>query len=167
MFLGVSDTLACMTDDTWRADLAERVRRQRRRIYGTKARAYQAAGLNATTWGRIEAGQSVREASLLAAVRALWPSTEGDWTRIPDDDEPPASHTVEERLADLEQRVERLERATHHREEHDHGDSAATSQAEVSSAGREVTSRRARAQTGPHPAPTPPPTGGSPRRGRT
>lgn len=51
------------------------------RQYGSKSDAYRAAGINAATWDRIEAGETVRPDRLAAAVRLLWPESEGDWRR--------------------------------------------------------------------------------------
>lgn len=65
-----------------RAALGEKIRRQRERQYGTKKAAYQAAEVNAATWDKAEAGESVRGDLLRRIVRTLWPETEGDWTMV-------------------------------------------------------------------------------------
>lgn len=65
-----------------REELAKRVATQRRIVFGAKSAAYRAASISPTTWNRIEAGESVREDSLISAIKALWPRSEGDWTRI-------------------------------------------------------------------------------------
>lgn len=68
--------------DRDRASLGAHIEAKRRREFATKSGAYRAAGLNSATWDRIEAGLPVREDRLMAAVRALWPKSEGDWHRI-------------------------------------------------------------------------------------
>lgn len=83
MFLGVSVTLLPVDmNDEERAALAALVTSERRRQFGTRSGAYRAAGLNATTWQRVEDGLPVREDRLTAAVRALWPSSGGDWRKV-------------------------------------------------------------------------------------
>lgn len=70
-------------DELERKALGEKVKRVRNARYaGSKKAAYTAAGVNAATWDRVEQGLSVKERSLVAIVTALWPETEGDWTRI-------------------------------------------------------------------------------------
>lgn len=70
-----------MSDDE-RRSIAGRVRMQRQKMFGTKSDAYKAANLNSATWDRIEAGLPVREDRLIAALKALWPKSDGDWTAI-------------------------------------------------------------------------------------
>lgn len=61
-----------------RKRLGELIAAQRRTQYGTKSAAYKEASVNAATWDKAEAGESVREDRLTAIVRLLWPSTGGD-----------------------------------------------------------------------------------------
>lgn len=152
-------------NDEDRAAVAARVRAERVRRFGTKSGAYKAAQLNAATWDRIEAGQSVKPHKMAAAVRALWPSTGGDWTRIPDDDEPPASRTVEERLADLEQRLAAIEQHLTQRESEssDGQHTTSTTTAVSATADQRVTEARESSRRQPRPAPMPTPSDESPR----
>jgi hypothetical protein len=87
-----------------RTQIGERIQRRRQAKYGTKRAAYSDAGVNPTTWDRIEQGLPVREDRLRAAVKLLWPETEGDWRRIP----APSTQT-EHDATDLPTRVSRLE----------------------------------------------------------
>lgn len=85
-----------MNDDE-RATLAALVTSERVRQYGTRSGAYRAAGLNPTTWQRIEDGEPVRPDRLAAAVRTLWPESGGDWRRV--------SASTDRPLADYEDRA--------------------------------------------------------------
>jgi hypothetical protein len=87
-----------------RTQIGERIQRRRQAKYGTKRAAYSDAAVNPTTWDRIEQGLPVREDRLRAAVKLLWPETEGDWRRIP-----APSTQPEPNEADLPARVSRLE----------------------------------------------------------
>lgn len=91
--------------DAERIELGERIRRQREVAFGTKRAAYQEAGVNAATWDRAEAGESIRGDRLRSIVRTLWPDTLGDWTAI-DTRSPP---TDSERVAELEARISAME----------------------------------------------------------
>jgi hypothetical protein len=84
MFLGVSGTVAAMTSSASeeRAVLGELIRQRRESVFGTKRAAYSKAEVNAATWDKAEAGESVRGDLLRKIVRALWPDTDGDWTRL-------------------------------------------------------------------------------------
>ncbi|MGW8565707.1 hypothetical protein [Isoptericola sp. NPDC055881] len=75
-----------------RHQLAELVREERERQFGTKLRAYQAASLNSATWDRVEAGASVRADRLRAALVTLWPWSDGDWSKVLDG---PDAHTAQ------------------------------------------------------------------------
>ena len=110
-----------------RAELATQVEKERIRQFGAKSAAYKAAGVNSATWDRIEAGERVRPDRLIAAVRALWPSSGGDWTRIGESPEEEVS--LAQRVADLEDRVTQLEKGVRN-----HGSPASTSQAAGSAA---------------------------------
>lgn len=77
MFLGVSGTVPLVNEDE-RKRLGKLIAAQRKTQYGTKSAAYKEASVNAATWDRAEAGESVREDRLQAIVRLLWPSTGGD-----------------------------------------------------------------------------------------
>lgn len=67
-----------------RRDFAERLRGERtRRFLGSRKAAYTAAGVNAATWSRAENAETIKEASLVAIVSALWPESGGDWKKIP------------------------------------------------------------------------------------
>lgn len=86
MFLGVHDNV-CAVNEEERLKLAERLVAERNdRFKGSKKAAYTAAGVNSATWDRAEAGQSIKEHSRVAIVRALWPESGGDWTKIPEPD---------------------------------------------------------------------------------
>lgn len=65
-----------------RTQLGRQVESARRKYFGTKSAAYNGAGINSTTWDRIEQGLPVRDDRLSAAVKLLWPSTDGDWQLI-------------------------------------------------------------------------------------
>lgn len=65
-----------------RVTLGKMAERRRRQRYGTKRAAYSAAGLNAATWDRLEAGEVVREDRLLSAVEALWPEADRDPQKV-------------------------------------------------------------------------------------
>lgn len=65
-----------------RVALANAIRKQRERLYGTKRAAYNAAGVNAATWDKAENAESIRGDRLTSIVKALWPETRGDWTRV-------------------------------------------------------------------------------------
>ena len=124
-----------------RTALGQQIEAERVRQFGTKSAAYQAARINSTTWDRIEDGELVRDDRLTAAVKTLWPSSGGDWLKV---GTPTAAdgRTTDQRLADLEARVEQLER-THQRQESDpHGIAAAITQAGGSPAD-EVTTEEA------------------------
>lgn len=108
MFLGVSATL-CSVDisSDERAALAALVTSERVRQHGTRSGAYRAAGLNATTWQRIEDGLPVRQDRLVAAVRTLWPESGGDWRRIGvSDDRPLADYEDRAILGEIEARLD-------------------------------------------------------------
>lgn len=96
--------------DQQRADLAAQVQSERVRQFGAKSAAYNAAGLNAATWDRIESGARVRDDRLIAAVKVLWPSSGGDWQKIAS--EPIEELSLGQRMSDLENRVDALERAS-------------------------------------------------------
>lgn len=68
--------------DNLRRQLASSVRAARIRRFGSKADAYRAAGLNSATWDRIEAAAPVREDRLIAALKTLFPASDGDWRRV-------------------------------------------------------------------------------------
>ena len=119
-----------------RALIAQRVQAQRSVQFGTRSAAYRAAGLNSGTWGRIEAGLVVREDRMIAAVKTLWPSTGGDWRKVPDVAQGAQSAVGSEQwLIDLQNRVEALERIVTDgadQESDSHGrKSSATSAADV------------------------------------
>lgn len=66
-----------------RAELGDRIKAQRERVFGTKKAAYNMAGVNPGTWDKAEAGQPVRGDRLRRIIAILWPSSEGDWQAIP------------------------------------------------------------------------------------
>ena len=68
--------------DRIRQQLARSARAERIRRFGSKADAYRSAGLNSATWDRIEAGAPVREDRLVAALKTLFPDSEGDWRNV-------------------------------------------------------------------------------------
>lgn len=65
-----------------RNELAEAIKARRKAIYGTKVAAYTEAKVNAATWDRAEAGESIREDRLTAIIKTLWPRSEGDPEKI-------------------------------------------------------------------------------------
>lgn len=65
-----------------RRDLSERVTTERIRRYRTRINAYVAAGINSSTWTKVEKGEPVSERSLIAVVSHLWPETDGDWRKL-------------------------------------------------------------------------------------
>ena len=66
-----------------RAALARRLTQERlSRFDGSRLAVYTAVGVNSATWARLEAGETVKEYTLARVVRALWPESEGDWTRL-------------------------------------------------------------------------------------
>jgi hypothetical protein len=77
MFLGVSGTVLLVNEND-RKRLGKLIAEQRKTQYGTKSAAYKEASVNAATWDRAEAGETVREDRLQAVVRLLWPATGGD-----------------------------------------------------------------------------------------
>lgn len=94
-------------DEAERMRLAPLIVSRRRRLFGTKKRAYIAAEVNSATWDKAEAGESVRLDLFGQIVRTLWPETEGDWTAIgvvTGD----AELSVEARLTAIEERLDRL-----------------------------------------------------------
>lgn len=105
-----------MTDEQ-RSQLGARVRQARMARFDSKLDAYRAAGINSQTWDRIESGLSVKERSLVASIKLLWPDTGGDWRQVPgmsEDSEagaevPSQSSSLEARVVQLELRIERLE----------------------------------------------------------
>lgn len=100
--------------DAERVDLGERIKARRERLFGTKKAAYQAAEVNAATWDKAEAGESVRGDLLRRIVRELWPETEGDWTLIGQEGwTPEGSHdaALEARVAAIEDRLTELFKA--------------------------------------------------------
>lgn len=103
-----------MTDDE-RRTLGALVTGARRARFGTKRNAYGAAGLNAATWDRIEAGERVKDYKLAPAVKALWPETGGDWRRIPAETTAPpdVEHLTDDELLDaLRERMRRYAAST-------------------------------------------------------
>jgi hypothetical protein len=101
-------------NDAERADLGERIRTQRERLFGTKKAAYQAADVNSATWDKAEAGESVRGDLLRRIVRTLWPETEGDWTLVDqeiDPEDPSIIAELVDRVAALEDRLTELFKA--------------------------------------------------------
>lgn len=125
MFLGVSVTVADMEiEGSERQVLAGYIRERRKQVFGTKSAAYRAAGLNSTTWDRIEQGQTGREDTLRTAVRALWPETGGDWRQViapttsfsgpvfgGSYDDPNYLQNIEKWVSELQDRIESLEAA--------------------------------------------------------
>ncbi|CEG89023.1 Protein of unknown function [Propionibacterium freudenreichii] len=114
-----------------RKDLAAKAKVRRMEAFGTKRSAYVASGLNAATWDRLEEGLPIRDDRLIAAVKALWPSSGGDWKKIADDKRPDYYVSIlgagyrdsdfsqradewiseaDERIGMLEERVSELER---------------------------------------------------------
>lgn len=96
-----------MNDDE-RTALAALVTSERRRQFGTRSAAYRAAGLNATTWQRVEDGLPVREDRLTAAVHTLWPASGGDWRKVTTTavaDRPLSTYTDRALLDELEARL--------------------------------------------------------------
>lgn len=77
MFLTISGTVSPVNESE-RKQLGELIASQRKTQYGTKSAAYKEASVNAATWDRAEAGETVREDKLRSIVRLLWPSTNGD-----------------------------------------------------------------------------------------
>lgn len=132
MFLGVSGTLADVDiTEKDRKRIGQVVAIRRRAKFGTKSAAYRQAGLNAATWDRIEAGDSVREDRLVAALKLLWPESGGDWHKAVDEmdsqiarlvqarypvfggswEDPDYLGHVEEWIEELQGRIEVLEAA--------------------------------------------------------
>lgn len=89
-----------MTEED-RRKVGRLIERARRRDYGTKSSAYSSAGVNAATWDKIEAGESVREDRLTAAVKLMWPNSNGDWREVLDG-EVRLDHSIGEITDDLE-----------------------------------------------------------------
>jgi len=114
-----------MTSDE-RRRLGEMVRQVRTERFGTKLAAYTAVGVNSATWDRIESGASVKDYSLRTVIAALWPGAGGDWRKVPgvrafeepslssfaDDahEDPDSTAGVWQSIAELQKRVEMLER---------------------------------------------------------
>lgn len=101
--------MAAATDPADPTALAERLRAERMtRFTGSKKAAYTAAGVNAATWDRVEAGLPVKDYTLGKVLAGLWPEASGDWSAVP----PAASTSAREpgSYADLERRVAELER---------------------------------------------------------
>lgn len=104
-------------DDDERAEFARLVRTARRARFHSKAGAYRAAKMNATTWDRIEKGLRVRDDRMVAAAATLWPESDGDWRSVLNGAEEPsnlehdsaAALSDEELLAELERRLMRLD----------------------------------------------------------
>lgn len=166
MFLGVSASL-CRVEMTEqeRAWLGELVQKQRTLRYGTKSAAYQAARINSATWDRLELGQTVREDRRVAAVKALWPESGGDWRRIEDPTAARGAATpvlatdvlggsgdtghveriahlvmdLQDRVASLERRMENTE--PHREEREDDADSPAATKAAEGASAEIVTTR--------------------------
>lgn len=110
MFLGVSETLLSVDlTDQQRSDLAALIRKQRIAEFGAKSSAYRAAGLNAATWDRLEAGQGVRDDRLIAALKTLWPDSAGDWRAVLGEPAQAGADALQ-RIAALERRMEDVER---------------------------------------------------------
>lgn len=104
MFLGVSGSVLLVAIDAAdRARLGDLIKTRRERKHGTKKAAYQAAGVNAATWDKAEAGESVRPDLLRKIVRDLWPETEGDWEEIG------RAPRAADPMAELAERVDHLE----------------------------------------------------------
>lgn len=83
-----------------RADLAERLAKMRvERFKGSRKAAYTAAGINSATWARLESGETVKEATVVAVLQAFWPETGGDWRKIV----PPLATSGSPRLDELVQ----------------------------------------------------------------
>jgi hypothetical protein len=105
MFLGVSGSVVLVAIDAAdRARLGDLIQTRRERKHGTKKAAYQAAGVNAATWDKAEAGESVRPDLLRKIVRNLWPETEGDWQEVVH-----GPQVGDPSMADLKERVDHLE----------------------------------------------------------
>ena len=103
----VWSTIPMAMSDAERAELGDRIRKQRERKFGTKKAAYQEAGVNAGTWDKAEAGESIRGDRLRNIVRILWPESEGDWTAI-DEVQRERQLNHEQRIAELERLYRRL-----------------------------------------------------------
>lgn len=84
MFLTVPDTIRGMEpNEAQRRDLGDRVTSARIERYGgSRKDAYNAAGVNAATWTKVEEGRPLAERSLVAIVKLLWPETGGNWVLI-------------------------------------------------------------------------------------
>lgn len=116
------------TNDIDRAALGRKIEAQRLRVFGTRAAAYRAAGVNPMTWSRLEAGEPVRADRLAAAVKALWPRTGGDWRLIDDTTGPTERRRLtvidaddRELVAEITSRLDRA-RGERHRSEAGAGD---------------------------------------------
>lgn len=78
----------CATSSAWvneeqRSGLARLLVDVRNRWYdGSRKAAYTAVGVNAATWTRAEQGLPIKERSLVAILKELFPDTVGDWTRL-------------------------------------------------------------------------------------
>lgn len=146
MFLGVSVTLCDMEmTDEQRMRLGHLARSKRMEKFETKMAAYQAAGINAATWDRVERGQSVKDHTLVAAIKTLWPSAGGDWRHVLsifDTDDAEDEHErmrdydlrMESWVSELQGRIEQLEEHVYNRKDEEHVRSAANTQAGVSPA---------------------------------
>lgn len=84
MFLGVSGSVLGMNmTDEQRASFAQVLKTARRsRFKGSKKAAYTEAGVNSTTWDRLEQGLTVKDLTLSKVVGNLFPESGGDWTQL-------------------------------------------------------------------------------------
>lgn len=113
-----------------RLRLATAARRERLAQFGTKLAAYREAGINSATWDRIEAAETVKEHTLVQAIKLLWPNTSGDWTRVPgvmspylgypsapgEPGDPEYAQYTLGRIEEVEERLGRLEQYVYDRE---------------------------------------------------
>lgn len=69
-------------NESQRAALASAVDALLRVKFGSKKAAYEASGVNSGTWTRFERGEPLRPDRLVGIVKAFWPETAGDWTKV-------------------------------------------------------------------------------------
>lgn len=93
----------CGMNDDERKTLGLEVASARTKRGWSKERAAREAGVSSITWKRVEDGQIVQDASLAVILGAVGVSTG-------DKPEPAAARSIEDRMAELERRVDLLER---------------------------------------------------------
>lgn len=80
---------------------------------GNNKSAYTQAKVNAGTWSRLLAGESVKPYIVVRVVNTFWPEAEGDWRRVPTVDIEETS-TVEELMLEIDRLTAELMAAKKH-----------------------------------------------------